>query len=99
MLRVVLPVPDRSWLGAEDGEELDTVATGGGDNWGAGDGKRLSLLRARGVVRAVLRMRPACVWIGESGTCWRCGQTHLAREEAIKAVPAVGNDHRARRMG
>jgi hypothetical protein len=30
MLHAVLPVPDRSWFGAEDSEELDTVATGGG---------------------------------------------------------------------
>jgi hypothetical protein len=27
MLRVVLPVPDRSWLRAEDSDELDTVAS------------------------------------------------------------------------
>ncbi|KAJ7301395.1 hypothetical protein DFH08DRAFT_993776 [Mycena albidolilacea] len=64
MLRVVLPVPDRSWLGAEDSEALDTVTTG--DNRAAGDGERLSLLRARGVVRAALRMRPAVVLAGDA---------------------------------
>jgi hypothetical protein len=64
---------------------LDMVAAGG---------KVIAAARAmgcalRGVVRAVLMTRPACMWIGESDLL----QTHLAREDAIKVAPAMGNDH------
>jgi hypothetical protein len=69
MLCVVLPVPDRSGLRAQDSEALNTVAGGEVRRRGAGDGERLlQVLHARG--RAC--KRPAGVWIGESGTRWRC---------------------------
>jgi hypothetical protein len=70
MLRVVLPVPHRSWLRAQDSEALNTGAAGGAvRRRGAGDGERLlQVLHARGGACK----RPAGVWIEESGTCWRC---------------------------
>ncbi|KAJ7798052.1 hypothetical protein B0H14DRAFT_2908363, partial [Mycena olivaceomarginata] len=54
MLRVVPPVPDTSWLRAEDNQALDTVAAGREViTRGTGDGERLlQVLRTRGVVHA-----------------------------------------------
>ncbi|KAJ7676499.1 hypothetical protein B0H14DRAFT_3065241 [Mycena olivaceomarginata] len=78
-LRVVLPVPDRSWLRAEDSEELDTAA--------------VAAARARG---GACRGEDAPGARVDRGG-WYLLETHLARKEAIKAAPAVGNDHRARR--
>jgi hypothetical protein len=84
-------VPDRSWLRAEDNEAPDTVAAG-----------REMKAVARGVGSG------CCRYCAREGSCmqapcarvdrgeWYLLEMHLAREEAIKAVPAMGNDHRTR---
>jgi hypothetical protein len=52
MLRVVLPVPDRSWLRAEDSEALDTVAA-----CGEAIKRALHVMRTPVCVYVVLEMR------------------------------------------
>jgi hypothetical protein len=83
-LRVVVPVPDRSWLRAEDSEALDTIAAGG---------EVITAARAmgsgcRGCWGHAYRVEDApgarVNW-GE----WYVLETHLAREEAVKAEPAT----------
>jgi hypothetical protein len=92
MVRVVLPVPDRSWLGAEDNEALDAVAAGR-------EMKTVARGMGSGCCRCCereghcMQAPGVCVDRGE----WYLLEMHLAREEAIKAAPAMGNDHRARR--
>jgi hypothetical protein len=87
MLCVVL-VPDTSWLRAENNQVLDTVAAG-----------REVITVARGMGSgccaregSYMQAPYARVDRGE----WYMLERHLVREEAIKAAPAMGNDHRTR---
>jgi hypothetical protein len=91
MLRVVFPVPDTSWLRAEDNQALDTVATG-----------REVITVARGMGSGCCRcwarggscVQAPCARVNRGE--WYLLEMHLAGEEAIKAAPAMGNDHRTR---
>jgi hypothetical protein len=91
MLRVVLPVPDRSWLRAEDNEGLDTVAAGR-------EMKTVARGMENGCCRCCARegscMQAPCARVDRGE--WYSLEMHLAHEEAIKVVPAMGNDHPAR---
>jgi hypothetical protein len=86
MLCIVLPAPDTSWLRAENNQVLDTVAAG-----------REVITVARGMGSGCCAHEGSCMQApcarvdrGE----WYMLERHLVREEAIKAAPAMGNDHR-----
>lgn len=80
-LRVVLPLPDRSWLRMEDSEALDMVAAGA---------EVITAARAmgsgcRGCWGRVEDARGARVNWGE----WYARETPLGREEAVKAAVTI----------